>query len=119
MYTIHCIVLLILIFLIRRFGQVFGTYFGTKPVLKTSNPEHIKMILGDLKTFPNESAIEFNDKYLQNSMVSFDFSLEFFLTNLFIFHLAIQKWYRLENGQISSNSLLYIEEIPKLARPFQ
>ena len=27
------------------------------------------MILGDLKTFPNESAIEFTDKYLQKSMV--------------------------------------------------
>lgn len=53
-----------------RYGQVFGTYFGTKPILNTSVVEHIKTVLGDLKTFPNESTVEFNDKYLTHSMVS-------------------------------------------------
>lgn len=53
---------------LKEYGPVFGTYFNTKPILNTSDPEHIKTVLGDLKLFPNRSSIEFNDKFLSNSI---------------------------------------------------
>jgi len=54
---------------LKEFGPVFGTYFNTCPVFNTSRVEDIKTVLSDLKTFPNDASIQFNDKYLQNSIL--------------------------------------------------
>lgn len=53
----------------KRYGSVFGTYYGVRPVFNTSDVNHIKTILGDLKTFPNSSSFEFTDEYLKHSIV--------------------------------------------------
>lgn len=53
---------------LKELGPCFGTYFGVSPVFNTSRIEDIKTVLSDLRTFPNESSINFNDRYLANSI---------------------------------------------------
>lgn len=79
----------------KEFGPVFGGYFNTQAasilaklrfvtelhwlwtfasltsqIFNTADPDHIRTILTDLKTFPAITALRVNDNYLANSIVS-------------------------------------------------
>ena len=84
-------------------------------IFNTSVLEHFKIILNDLKTFPNRSNIEFNDKYLSNS-IFFKNGTDWKVARSAQTHYFTSKNFRNLLGhfeKVTANSLVNIENLRK------
>lgn len=64
-----------------KYGPVFGSYGGIQPIFHTSDPKHIKQVLGQDDIFHSQGSFFFNDRYLKKSLVSFKMLLGNYLIN--------------------------------------
>jgi len=53
---------------LAKYGPVFGTYAGSKPVFNTSVPEHIKQVLMNPDDFNQTEVFEIGDDYIRHSL---------------------------------------------------